>query len=223
MRCVLLLVVSFCCLLLFVVACCCSCIPQIHGVCIVACCCLLLLVVACCCSCIPQMLVVVVVVVLATGFLLKGIWLREEATLKEKKGWRGVGGEGAAPPPDAFVVVVVDVLATGFLLKGIWLREEATLKEKKAGGGLGGRAQRLTPRCILQMHLLLLLLMLLFFVVACDNGFWVVVFICGASVFAPGFPVALGFFIFSCWVLYFFTVSIWSLKMINYPPARGST
>ena len=52
----------------------------------------------------------VVVVVLATGFLLKGVWLREEATLKEKKGWRGVGGEGAAPPPqmhpsDAFVVV----------------------------------------------------------------------------------------------------------------------
>ena len=31
---------------------------------------------------------------------------------------------------------------------------------------------------------------------ACDNGFWVVVLICGACVFAPGFPVALG-------VLYF--------------------
>ena len=38
--------------------------------------------------------------------------------------------------------------------------------------------------------------MLLFFVVACDNGFWVVELICGASVFAPGFPVALGFLYF---------------------------
>ena len=40
------------------------------------------------------------------------------------------------------------------------------------------------------------MLMLLFFGVACDNGFWVVVLICVASVFAPGFPVALGFLYF---------------------------
>ena len=64
---------------------------------------------------------------------------------------------------------------------------------------------------------------MLFFVVACDNGFWVVVLICGASVFAPGFPVALRVFIFSFWVLYFFTVSIWFPKMINYPPSKGAT
>ena len=47
----------------------------------------------------------------------------------KKKGWRGVGGEGAAPPPQM---------------------HSASLQplKKKAGGGLGERAQRLPPDAV---------------------------------------------------------------------------
>ena len=50
--------------------------------------------------------VVVVVLVLFPGFLLKGVWLREEAMLKKKLegGWGdSAGGHGnARPAPSAF-------------------------------------------------------------------------------------------------------------------------
>ena len=88
---------------------------------------------------------------------LEAMWQWEEATFK-KKGWRGVGGEGAAPPPRCMgclcmccffsVIVVFFFLCFFFVmfLEALWQWEEATF-EKKGWRGVGGRAQRLPPRC----------------------------------------------------------------------------
>ena len=88
---------------------------------------------------------------------LEAMWQWEEATF-EKKGWRGVGGEGAAPPPRCMgclcmccflsVIFVFFFLCFFFVmfLEALWQWEEATF-EKKGWRGVGGRAQRLPPRC----------------------------------------------------------------------------
>ena len=78
------------------------------------------------------------------------VWLQEEATLK-KKGWRGVGGEGAAPPPQMHWMFLMHWMSLHRLAaRGgnlnvflcsvfrVWLQEEATLKEKRLEGGWGG-------------------------------------------------------------------------------------
>ena len=98
--------------------------------------------------------------VLGRGVAVRGV------ILKNKKAGGGVGGEGAAPPPQMhwvllhlfglhFLVlffrffpcsyvfcVLRTVLGRGVAVRGV------ILKHRKAGGGLGGRAQRLPPRCI---------------------------------------------------------------------------
>ena len=71
----------------------------------------------------------------------------------EKKSWRGVGGEGAAPPPQMHWAAMHMLF---FSFCGVFLitttttttRRGGKLKNKKSWRGVGGRAQRLPPRCI---------------------------------------------------------------------------
>ena len=71
---------------LFWTCCCCCC-------CCCWCCC------CCCCCCCCSWLLWILWMVLVLVLVLVVLVPWEEATFKKIKSWRGVGGEGAAPPP----------------------------------------------------------------------------------------------------------------------------